>query len=47
MFREFIYISKYKILHKSILISVAKTCDKVLRLNMTSRPKLKVENYHL
>ena len=35
MFREFIYISKYKILHLSILITVAKTCENVLLLNMT------------
>ena len=34
---------KCKILHKGILITFAKTCEKVLRLNMTSRPKVKVE----
>ena len=28
---------------KSILITVVKTCEKVLRLNMTSKPKVKVE----
>ena len=45
----FIYISKYqnKKLHKSILITVAKTCEKVLTLNMNSRPKVKEENLYL
>ena len=42
MRRKFVYISKYKILHKSILITVAKTCEKVLGLNMTSRYKVKI-----
>ena len=36
-----LYISKYKILHKSMLITVAKTCEKVLVLNMSSRSKVK------
>ena len=38
---------KFKLLHKSILIIVAKTCKKVLSLNMTSTTKEKVANCHL
>ena len=34
---------KYKILHKNSLITVAKICEKVLRLNMTSTTKVKEE----
>ena len=40
-----LYTSKYKILHKSILITVAKTCEKVLGLNMTSRSKVKSRTF--
>ena len=29
-----------------IKITVAKACEKVLRLNMTSTTKVKVENFH-
>ena len=37
---------KYKILHKNSLITVAKICEKVLRLNMTSTTKVsKEKNY--
>ena len=31
----------------TISITVAKTCEKVLRLTMTSRTKVKVDNFHL
>ena len=31
LFRELIYISKCKILHENILITVDKTCEKFLR----------------
>ena len=46
MFGEFIYFLKYKMLHKSILMTVAETWERVLRLNMTSSPKVKAENIH-
>ena len=43
-----LYISVYKILHLNSLITVAfaKTCEKVLMLNMTSTTKVKVGNLH-
>ena len=44
MLREFVNFSKFKLLHKNILITVAKTSEKVCRLNITSRLKVKVEN---
>ena len=51
MLREFVNFSKFKLLQitnntntKNILITVAKTSEKVCRLNITSRLKVKVEN---
>ena len=43
----YIYISKYKVLQRSILITVVKTCEKCLWLSMTARPEVKVDNFHL
>ena len=34
---------KYKILHYKSFITVAKTCEKILRLNLTSTTKVKVK----
>ena len=44
MLREFVNFSKFKLLHKNIFITVAKTSEKICRLNITSRLKVKVEN---
>ena len=47
-FRELIYISKCKILHSNILITIDKTCENVLRLKveLTSTTIVKIEKFH-